>query len=186
MRHRINKVQLNRFTSWRKATLKSMARNLLLQQSMRTTKPKAVAARRVVEKLITLAKKDTLAARRAAFDILGDHNLVKTLFSEIGPRFKNRQSGFTRILHLGARRGDAVELVLFELTEIKKEEKKKAKSVHQEKHSSESSEAEAKDSQEKKPETKTTTQERPPATKKPNKKFLGGLRNIFKKERDSL
>ncbi|MDD4953296.1 MAG: 50S ribosomal protein L17 [Candidatus Omnitrophica bacterium] len=188
MRHRKKRLQLNRFSSWHKATLRSMARNLLLQQSMRTTLTKAKALRPLAEKLVLLAKQDTLAARRYAFKILGDHKVVSLLFKEIGPRFTKRVSGFTRIINLGVRRGDDAKVVIMELTEIKRKEVKKPKkkmeaAAHQE-HVSEA--AGDKPVQEKKTETKTAVQERPPVTKRPAKKFLGGLKNIFKKERDSL
>jgi len=161
MRHRLKRLQLNRNTSWRKATLKSLARNLLIQQSIKTTKTKAKAVKPLADKLISLAKLNTLSARRRAFSILGEHRLVSLLFNDIGPRFKDRIGGYSRIISLGARRGDSAELVILELTEIKKKELKK-------------------------PKTDVAVKQKPPITKKPPKKFLGGLRNIFKKKSDSL
>ncbi|MBU1125867.1 MAG: 50S ribosomal protein L17, partial [Candidatus Omnitrophica bacterium] len=126
MRHSKKRLQLNRFTSWHKATISSIARSILLQQSIKTTLHKAKAARPKVEKLITLAKQNTIATRRAAAKILrGDHGLVSMLFREIGPRFSTRIGGYTRIIPLGTRRGDNAQQVIFELSEIKKEEKKK-------------------------------------------------------------
>ncbi|MBI5145259.1 MAG: 50S ribosomal protein L17, partial [Candidatus Omnitrophica bacterium] len=95
MRHRKQGFQLNRFTSWRRATLVSLARNLFLHQSIRTTKVKARAAQQLAERLIALAKTNTLSAKRQAHKILNDHQLVKMLFSDIASRFQNRQSGFT-------------------------------------------------------------------------------------------
>ncbi|MBI4982415.1 MAG: 50S ribosomal protein L17 [Candidatus Omnitrophica bacterium] len=184
MRHKKLRHQLNRFTSWHKATIISLARNILIQQSIKTTVNRAKAARPLVEKLIGLAKENTLAAKRSAFSILGDHKLVVKLFNEIGPRFSSRTSGFSRIMQFGQRRGDNAQMAIFELTEIKKEIKKakKSKEVKQEdiKKTESTKEEQHKEAQFK--------EERPPVEKekKPQKKFLGGLKNIFKKERDAL
>jgi len=188
MRHAKAKSLNNRFTSWRQATLKSLIRNVLIQQSIRTTLKKAKYARSEVEKLITLAKSNTLAAKRKAFQILGDHRLVSFLFTEIGPRFAKRTGGYTRIINLGARRGDNAPMVIFELTEIKKKEIKKHKKDKAAKPVEESKpEAiEEKPGAENKAQPQVAVKEKPPITQKPQKKFLGGLKNIFKKERDSL
>lgn len=142
----------------------------------------------MVENLISLAKQNTLAAKRRAFVILKDHKLVSLLFTEIGPRFSKRESGFTRVMNLPKRRGDSAQAVIFELTEIKKKEPKKHKKAKETKPGEETVREEVKESkaEEKKQETAAAVKERPPITKKPTKKFLGGLRNIFKKERDSL
>lgn len=181
MRHRKARLQLNRFTSWRKATLKSLVRNLLIHQSIRTTKTKATAAKVLVDRLISLAKQNTLFAKRRAFRILGDHKLVRLLFSDIAIRFNNRTSGFTRILNLGVRRGDNAELAILELTEIIRKERKRPKKQKEVK------DEEEKPLEEKKPKAEVKVLEKPPVIKKePHKKFLGGLRKIFKKERDSL
>ncbi len=187
MRHRKSRFQLNRFTSWRKATLRSLARALVLHQSIRTTLTKAKAVKPLAEELVGLAKTNTLTAKRRAFDILSAHKLVKVLFDEIGPRFAKRQSGYTRIINLGSRRGDNAKVVILEFTEIQKKEKKAAKKHKEAKAQEKPSETAA---PEKKPaqEKKAATQviEKPPLTKKPTKSFLGGIKNIFKKERDSL
>lgn len=124
MRHKQKRHQLNRFTSWHKATLISMLKNLLKYQSIKTTKGKALAVRPLVEKIITLSKENSLANKRQAYKILGEHSLVSQLFNETGPRFVNRTSGFVRVLNLGSRRGDGADLVVLELTEIKKKEHK--------------------------------------------------------------
>lgn len=189
MRHKKKRLQLNRFTSWQKATLKSLARNLLIYESMRTTLHRAKALRPLAEKLISLAKANTLSAKREAFTILGDHKLVSLLFNEVGPRFANRGSGFTRIINLVNRRGDDAKMVIFELTELKPKVKKVKKSKETRPEEVKKSGEEVKDRviEEKKPETQAEVlKEKPPVTKKPSKKFLGGIRNIFKKERDSL
>ncbi|MBN1913835.1 MAG: 50S ribosomal protein L17 [Candidatus Omnitrophica bacterium] len=185
MRHAKAKNRLNRFTSFRRATIISMARNLLIHQRIRTTKAKAKAASPLVEKLISLGKNNSLAAKRYAYKILGEHRLVSFLFSDIAPRFSNRNGGYTRILNLGTRRGDSAKLVLFELTEIKEKEKKpkKAKPEAEIKPGTEIKEAPV---EAHKPKTEAAVKEKPTAKQKPTKKFLGGLRGIFKKERDSL
>ncbi len=188
MRHSKLKYQLNRFTSWRRATVLSMARSLLIHQSITTTKAKALALRPLAEKLITLAKENTLSAKRKAFSLLNDHRLVKVLFDDIGPRFKNFSGGYVRILNLGSRRGDNAEIAIIELTKILKKQPKatkKAKSAKEEPPVKDASEATT-ISEETKAKTEVAVKEKPPMTQKPNKKFLGGIRNIFKKERDSL
>lgn len=188
MRHRIARLQLNRFTSWRKSTLRSLVRNLLIHQSIKTSIHKAKSVKPLVERLITLAKRNTLSARRGAFKILGSHKLVSLVFNEIAPRFAKIQSGYTRIINLGSRRGDNARMVILELTEIKKREVKRHKKEKEVKP--EESKAEIikeKPHEEKRiQEASAAVKEKPPITKKPAKKFLGGLRKIFKKERDAL
>jgi len=192
MRHRKSRLQLNRFTSWRKATLNSLARSLIIHQSIKTTKAKAQAAKPLIEKLISLAKANTLAARRRAYRILGEHRLVSLLFTNIGPRFSRRVGGYTRILNLSTRRGDNAQMVILELTEILKLQRKKPKKEKEVKEIKEVKTEEApafakeKPVEEKKTKTQVEVQEKPPITKRPPKKFLGGLRNIFKKERGPL
>jgi large subunit ribosomal protein L17 len=173
MRHAKRRQRLNRFSSWRKNTLISLTKNLLIRQRIITTKTKAKAARRLTEQIISLSKKNTLFAMRRVFQILQDHNLVSRLFKEIGPRFEKRNSGFTRIIPFGKRRGDNAQMVILELTE-QKEKKKKEKKLKKEETKEETK------PRPKAPETK------PPKEEKPKKKFLGGLRKVFKKERDAL
>ena len=106
MRHAKKRLQLGRFTSWNDATVRSLARNMVICQSIKTTLTRAKASKQMIEKLITLGKKNTLFERRQAQKDLGEHRLVNVLFNEIAPRFANRTSGFTRIIGLGKRRGD--------------------------------------------------------------------------------
>ncbi|MDI6758412.1 MAG: 50S ribosomal protein L17 [Candidatus Omnitrophota bacterium] len=188
MRHRKRKLDLNRWTSWRKATLKSMLVSLFTYQSIKTTLLRAKAARILAEKLISLAKENTLMARRQADSLLGDKKLVSLLFNEIGPRFINRAGGYTRIIKLGLRRGDNAMMAILELTEIKKKEPKKSVQKKEEelKEKKKSEAAEENIVEEKKSRENIALKEKPPIVKKPTKKFFGGLRNIFKKERDSL
>jgi large subunit ribosomal protein L17 len=185
MRHAKKRNKLNRVTSWHKATIISLAKNTLKEGSIKTTLTRAKVAKPLVEKLISLAKSDTLTAKRQAFKILGEHELVSRLFRETGPLFAKRQSGFTRLVSLGKRRGDNAEIVIFELTERKPKEVKKAKKVKEEKPAEahpEQPEVAAKQTKQ----AREEKQERPALSKKPGKKFFGGFKNIFKKERDSL
>ncbi|MCM8800735.1 MAG: 50S ribosomal protein L17 [Candidatus Omnitrophica bacterium] len=189
MRHRKKRLQLNRFTSWRKATIKSLTRNLLLYERIKTTLTKAKAAKVWVDKLISLAKDNGLSAKRQAFKILGDHKLVRLLFNEIANRFKEKTGGYTRILRLNRRRGDNAQMVILELTAIKKVEREKPKKERrlETKPPERKPEIpEEKPKEESKPEGPVVVKEKPTVVKKPTKHFLGGLRKIFKKERDSL
>lgn len=186
MRHAKAKYQFNRFTTWHKATLISLAKNLLIYQSIKTTKIRAKAARPFVEKLISLAKKNTLAAKRQAYALLGEHGLVKSLFDDIGIRFKDTGGGYTRIILAEKRRGDDAQMAILELTKIKKEppkakKAKEAKDMLQKPH--DKTEEKTKEMPVK---TEVAVKEKPPMQKKPAKKFFGGIKNIFKKERDSL
>jgi len=191
MRHAKKRLQLSRFTSWHKATIRSLARNVIINQSIKTTLSRAKASRQVIEKLISLAKENTLFARRQAQKVLGEHKLVAILFNEIGPRFSKRSSGFTRIISLGKRRGDDAEMVIFELTEIKKKEVKKAKTAKEAKPQPvqvADEKVESKTVKEETPEEKKheLAKESPARDKKPQKKFIGGIRSIFRKKSDSL
>ena len=129
MRHNKARNQLNRFTSWRKATILSLARSLFIYQRISTTAARAKAVRSTIDKLITMGKQNTLAKKRQAYKLLGDHKLVSMLFNDIAPRFINRQGGYTRLLLLGKRRGDDAQLAILELTEIKEKAKKPNGSV---------------------------------------------------------
>ncbi len=189
MRHAKKRMQLGRFTSWHDATIKSLAKNMISCQSIKTTLARAKASRSLVEQLITLGKQNTLFARRQAQVVLGEHKLVHLLFADIAPRFAKRNSGFTRIIGLGKRRGDNAEMVIFELTELKKKEAKKAKGqkAAKEHPAVESAPApEKKPALEQKKEAKVVLKETPIDAKKPPKKFMGGIRQIFKKKSDSL
>jgi large subunit ribosomal protein L17 len=101
---------------------RNMATSMLMHETIRTTVPKAKELRRVVEPLITLAKEDSVANRRLAFDRLRDKEVVGKLFSEIGPRFKERPGGYLRILKTGPRPGDAAPMAIVMLTELAEQE----------------------------------------------------------------
>ncbi len=117
MRHLKSGRQLNRNSSHRKAMFRNMAASLIKHETIRTTVPKAKELRRVVEPLITLAKEDGVSRRRLAFDRLRDKETVGKLFSDIGPRFKDRPGGYLRILRTGIRPGDAAPMAIVELVE---------------------------------------------------------------------
>lgn len=115
MRHRKSGRQLNRNSAHRHAMFRNMASSLFKQELILTTLPKAKELRRVVEPLITLAKADGVAQRRLAFARLRDKEAVGKLFSELGPRYRTRPGGYTRILKCGYREGDAAPIAYVEL-----------------------------------------------------------------------
>jgi len=133
MRHKLSGRQLSRNAPHRHAMLRNMAASLLRHETIRTTLPKAKELRRVVEPLITLAKVDSEAHRRLALARLRDTEVVVKLFGDLGPRFKARPGGYTRILHMMPRAGDAAPMALMQLVdgpvtaEAAKEEPAKAK-----------------------------------------------------------
>jgi len=115
MRHRKAGRRLGRTTAHRKATMKNLAVSLFAHHAIETTVAKSKELRRFAEPLITLAKQDTVANRRRAFAALRDHDVVKKLFTEIAPVYQERPGGYTRILRLGNRQGDACEMARLEL-----------------------------------------------------------------------
>ena len=117
MRHQLTGRQLSRNSSHRHALLRNMSVALLRHETVRTTVPKAKELRRVVEPLITLAKTDSESRRRLAFARLRDAAVVEKLFLDLGPRFKARPGGYTRILHMGPRPGDSAPMALMQLVE---------------------------------------------------------------------
>ena len=117
MRHKLSGRQLSRNSSHRHALLRNMSVSLLRHETIRTTVPKAKELRRVVEPLITLAKSDSEANRRLAFSRLRDMPLVEKLFTDLGPRFRTRPGGYTRILRMVPRAGDAAKMALMQLVD---------------------------------------------------------------------
>ncbi|MEZ5615035.1 MAG: 50S ribosomal protein L17 [Rhodocyclaceae bacterium] len=117
MRHRHGLRKLNRTSSHRLAMLRNMTNSLLLHETIKTTLPKAKELRRVVEPMITLGKKPSLANRRLAFNRLRDREMVTKLFDELGPRFANRNGGYLRILKFGFRQGDNAPMALVEMVD---------------------------------------------------------------------
>ena len=117
MRHRHGLRKLNRTSSHRLAMLRNLTNALLRHEAIRTTLPKAKELRRVVEPIITLAKEPTVANRRLAFARLRDREMVVKLFNELGPRYKARNGGYTRILKAGFRPGDNAPIAYMELVD---------------------------------------------------------------------
>lgn len=117
MRHRKKGRKLNRTASHRRATLRNMASSLFRHGQIETTTAKAKELRPYAERLITLARRGDLQARRLASSKIRERDVLGILFDEIGPRFKNRPGGYTRILKVGTRKGDAAEMSLIQLVE---------------------------------------------------------------------
>ena len=203
MPHAVYTRDLSRFSSLRKATVRSLAQALLRYERIETTLARAKETQRFTERLITLGKDGTLHARRRAIAILNDADLVRRLFSEIAPRFANRPGGYTRIFHEGYRSGDGASMAIIELVELGEDLKQKSKVAKEKKPSSGRSERPAKTSitpkeslevPEIRPEKAKKLEEKPQKSevepkkgdenpKKPEGKpkgFIDGLRNFFK------
>jgi len=127
MRHRVKGKKLRRETAQRKALLRNLVTSFVEKERIRTTLAKAKATRPLAEKMITLAKKDTLHSRRLALRYIYKKDVVRKLFDEIGPRFSERPGGYTRIVKVSPRAGDGAEMAILELvgSEFKKKDKKK-------------------------------------------------------------
>ncbi len=133
MRHLNAGRKLNRSASHRRALFRNLVTALLLRERIRTTDAKAKETRRLAERMITLGKNGSLAARRRALAFMQSHAAVKRLFDDIAPRFKDRAGGYTRIIKIGIRHGDAAAMSVLQLTTLaadleaaKAGEKKKA------------------------------------------------------------
>ncbi|OPY69008.1 MAG: 50S ribosomal protein L17 [Syntrophorhabdaceae bacterium PtaU1.Bin034] len=143
MRHLKTGRKLNRTASHRKALFRNLAASLLSHESIKTTNPKALELRRVADRLISLAKSNTPHAIRLAFAYLRDKAVVKKLFTDIGGRYAGVNGGYTRVLKIGPRKGDAAPMAIIELTqrkdqkereqERKQQKEKKQKKAKQEK-----------------------------------------------------
>ena len=119
MKHRRGFNPLQRMAAHRKALHRSMVTSLFRQERIRTTKAKALEIRRTAERMITRAKEDTVHNRRIISGRLFDEGIVAKLFTNIAPRMKDRNGGYTRILKLGERKGDAAQVVILELVDYK-------------------------------------------------------------------
>lgn len=192
MRHHRLTQNLSRFSSFYRATIRSLARSVLIHQGIVTTRVRAGIAQRLVEKLITLGKDtDSLAARRRAFSFLGDHALVKRLFVQIAPMFTEKAGGYTRIVPYKRRRGDNAELVVLELSQKIAAPAKREKEPQQ-------PDARLKAAEEKKKAERLKGPQKPESAAPPEKekhrkagpqkpgKGFGGFGRLFKRERDSL
>ncbi len=122
MPHQIAGRHLNRSSSQRKALFKGLVTQVFQHERIETTEAKAKAVRGDIEKMITLAKRGDVHSRRLVLKTVQDKKVVEKLFDKIGPRFKDRSGGYTRIIKLGQRHGDAAEMVLLELTEREESE----------------------------------------------------------------
>lgn len=130
MKHKRGFNPLERMSAHRKALHRNMVTSLLKKERITTTKTKAQAVRRTAERIITRAKEDTVHNRRIVSGRLYDEGIVAKVFTDIGPRMKERNGGYTRIIKLGERKGDAAEMVILELVDYKldtSDDKKKAK-----------------------------------------------------------
>lgn len=136
MRHRVKGVKLNRDIKHRKALFKNLINALVIHEEIQTTETKAKAIKGLTDKLISRGKKGTLHARRTIAAFLQNKQAVNKIVDELGPRFASRVSGFTKIVHLGNRRGDDAKIVKMELVEKKEvvnTPKKKSEEKHKEK-----------------------------------------------------
>ena len=167
MNHRNGFNPLSRTTAHRRAMSRNMVTSLFRYERISTTKSKALEVRKSAEKLITRAKEDTVHNRREAAKFISDEKILNKLFTEIGPRMKERNGGYTRVLKLGFRQGDAADVVILELVDYKleseadkadKAEKKAAKK------------APAKDDSAKEKKTTAKSKEAAPAKKPASKK----------------
>ena len=150
MRHNVGLRKLGRTSSHRLALLRNLTTSLFRHERIRTTVPKAKELRPFAEKLITLARRDDLHARRRVLRDVDDKGVVKKLFGTLGPRFASRPGGYTRILRLGPRQGDGAEMAIVELVGSegifkKQKEDRKAKRDRREKSAKEREESAPKD-----------------------------------------
>ncbi|MCK9614535.1 MAG: 50S ribosomal protein L17 [Candidatus Omnitrophica bacterium] len=171
MRHRKKSQKFSRSRAQRKALKKSLLRSLIIYERIKTSEAKAKELSSWIDRLISLAKESTLANRRLAYKVLCDHMLVKKLFDNIAPRFKDINGGYSRIFGLGYRKGDASKISLIELTRVEKKEKKV---IHK------------KEKEQKHVEIERKEERHAPLKEKPKKTIIDGVKGIFKKERDSL
>ena len=121
MRHKFGYKKLNRTSEHRKALIKNMLNSLIKYEQIITTLPKAKELRKFLERLITISKVDTVAKRRVVFSRIRSKDAVTKLFSEIGPRFKNRPGGYLRILKCGFRPGDKAPMAIIQLVDRKEQ-----------------------------------------------------------------
>lgn len=122
MRHRNSGRKLNRNSSHRTALFRNLSAALIQHELIKTTLPKAKELRGIIEPLITLAKNDSVAHRRTAFNRLRNKEAVAKLFTDLGPRFKERNGGYTRVMKYGFRRDDAAPMAIMELVDRKETE----------------------------------------------------------------
>ena len=132
MRHRKNTVKLGRTSSQREALFASLVSNLILAKRIETTLPKARAAKRMADKMVTIGKKDTLAARRHALSLLKQEKAVAELFGAVAPAMRERAGGYTRVVKLGKRMSDSSEMCILEWVDFVPKAKKEKKAKEEE------------------------------------------------------
>jgi len=160
MRHQKKVAKLGRPSDQRKALLQSLTKAMLINGRIKTTDAKAKELRRVVERLITYGKKNTVHSRRLAYKFIQDRDLVKKLFDDIAPQYANRNGGYTRIVKLGYRDNDNAAVSLIEFVDYKQPEEKKKKVVTE-------STKKAQEKKEEKPAEEEKEKEKTPAKTKP-------------------
>lgn len=161
MNHRNGFNPLSRTTAHRRAMSRNMVTSLFRFERITTTKAKALEVRKAAEKLITRSKIDSVHNRREAAKFIADEKILNKLFTEIGPRMKDRNGGYTRVLKIGFRQGDAADMVILELVDYKLDsEAKEEKSGAKTKKAAKSTE------EKKEPAKKVATAEKKPAAKK--------------------
>ena len=129
MRHRLEGRKFGREADARRLMMRNLVKSMVEHGEINTTLPKAKEMRRYVERLITYGKKDTVHSRRLAYSFLGDRDLVKKLFDELGPAFTDRNGGYTRVLKAGFRKGDSAPMAIIQFVEESTIGKKKADSI---------------------------------------------------------
>jgi len=177
MRHNNKKKHLGRTTSHRRAMLSNLVTALFENGSIRTTEAKAKEGRRLAERLVTFAKRGDLHARRQTLKVIRNQEVVKRLFDEIGPRFQDRQGGYTRIVKLDPRLGDRAPMVIFELLDEAKPAAKKA--------SGDSAESKKKRSTKKRPQKKETAGEKKKAPAASSNEEPKGKKKQSRKDTDT-
>ena len=163
MNHRNGFNPLSRTTAHRRAMSRNMVTSLFRYERITTTKSKALEVRKSAEKLITRAKEDTVHNRREAAKFISDEKILNKLFTEIGPRMKERNGGYTRVLKLGFRQGDAADVVILELVDYKLES-------DEDKADKKAKKASAKDDSAKEKKAASKSKEAAPAKKPASKK----------------
>ena len=179
MRHSVQSQRLSRNSPHREAMLSNMAASLIVAQRITTTVAKAREAQRLTDRLITLGKQGDLAARRRAFRILQDRDLVKRLFGDIAPLFASTAGGYTRVIRLGTRHGDGAALAVVELTQqlVVAPKPKKAKTEERPAKPAKAAVAEETPSKPK------PARHEPPAKQSPKKGLFEGLRGWFSRKK---
>ncbi len=186
MRHSRRTKKFDRHSSHRQAMLKNLAKNLLIHQKIKTTLAKAKEGRRLIEKLITLGKKDTVNNRRSAYVYIQDRKLIKSLFEDIAPLFKNRPGGYTRVLKTANRNGDGAQMAILELVVKSKAPKlvePEAEAAKEEKKVSSATKAPQKEKPKIKPKP---VENEAPKPKEKKRGFVSGLRKYFGGRRKNL